>query len=393
MTVWVKGVDMMQGTPYWIGFNLVKGIGPVRLQNLLRVFGDVEAAWKASASQLRAAGLSEKLTRQLITIRQDVSLRDTVAALDRRGIKVLTWEDPCYPERLRRIPQSPFVLYVQGALTEEDDWAVAVVGTRRYSGYGGQVAENTARELARNGITVVSGLARGIDGIAHRCALEEGGRTIAVLGSGLDRLYPPEHRQLAEKICRRGAVISDYPLGTPPDGSNFPPRNRIISGLSRAVVVIEAGFKSGALITANYAADQGRDVLAVPGNITSPRSRGTNLLIQQGAHPLLRTKDIFELLELTQFPEQRAARQRLPENPTEALLFQTLGSEPLHVDELSAAVDLPVSEVSSALAMMELKGLVRKVFGMKYMAVQEKRVEYQPEQLDGELKEKGHNHV
>jgi len=201
--------------------------------------------------------------------------------------------------------------------------------------------------------------------------LGAGGRTLAVLGSGVDRIYPPEHRKLAEQIVAHGALISDYPPGTAPEASNFPPRNRIISGLSIATVVVEAGKRSGALITANFAAEQGREVFAVPGNVLAPQSRGTNRLIQDGAHPLLNPREILEALDLTMVTEQRSARTVLPASPTEATLFNLLHDEPLHVDEICAQTRLSIEEITSTLAMMELKGMVRPVGGMRYMAIRE----------------------
>jgi DNA processing protein len=314
--------------------------------------------------------------KRISEIRNRVSLDELEQKLRVQGIQVLTWDDPAYPDRLRHIVQSPFVLYIKGQVIAEDAWAVAIVGTRRYSSYGRQVAENISHTLARNGITIISGLARGIDGIAHRTAIDAGGRTIAVLGSGLDILYPPEHRALAEEISKEGALISDYPLGTPPDGSNFPPRNRIISGLSKFVIVIEAGERSGALITATYAAEQGKEVFAVPGKISAPMSKGTNLLIKQGAHPLLDPQDVLDLLNMTLVAEQRVIRKALPSDPKEAVLYQAVGEEPLHVDEICSQVNLPIEEVTSTLALMELKGMVRKTFGMKYVAVQELNAGY-----------------
>jgi len=300
-----------------------------------------------------------------------VSLAALADRIDQAGIQVLTWNDPDYPERLRVIAQSPYVLFIKGKLTQEDIWAVAVVGTRRITEYGRQITEELSFVLARHGICQVSGLARGIDGIAHKSALAAGGRTIAVLGSGLDKVYPPEHRAMAEEISHQGALISEYPLGTPPDGSNFPPRNRIISGLSRAVIIIEAGEKSGALITASYAAEQGKEVFAVPGKITSPMSKGSNLLLKQGAHPLLEPQDILDLLNLSLLSEHKIVRRTLPGDPQEAVLYKAVGNEPLHVDEISAQTNLPIEQVTSTLALMELKGMVRKTFGMKYVAVRE----------------------
>lgn len=367
---------MEDETKYWVGFNLIRGIGPVRLEKLLGHFGDIRSAWEARSDQLAAAGLNQKLTWQLIQKRERTDLDQLVITLRESGIKVFYWDHPNYPERLRLIPQSPFVIYLHGDLVNEDIWGVAIVGTRRYSDYGRQVTEELARMLAGCGITVVSGLARGIDGIAHQAALEAGGRTLAVLGSGIDKIYPPEHQKLAERIITRGALISDYPLGTPPDGSNFPPRNRIISGLSRIIVVIEAGMKSGALITAGYAAEQGKEVFAVPGKITSPVSKGANLLIKQGAHPLLSVQDVLDQLNMTLVSEQRAIQKTLPSDPREALLFQAVGDEPQHVDDISTLVHLPIEEVTSTLALMELKGMVRKTFGMKYVAVRDMMIDY-----------------
>jgi DNA processing protein len=245
---------------------------------------------------------------------------------------------------------------------------VAVVGTRRASTYGREVTRRLVSVLAQSGVTIVSGLARGIDAVAHQTALEAGGRTIAVLGCGIDLVYPPEHRELARRIAAQGALVSEYPLGTQPEPGNFPPRNRIISGLSLGVVITEAGRDSGALITADYAAEQGRDVFAVPGSILSAGCAGTNRLIQDGAKPVLDAADILQELNLTMVAEQKEARQALPTTETEALILAHLSAEPVHVDDLTRAVGLPVAQVTSTLALMELKGMVRQVGGMKYVA-------------------------
>jgi DNA processing protein len=362
---------------YWVGFNLVKGIGAVRFRALLDYFGDAERAWQAPAEALREAGLSQKLVEHFLKVRAEDVLDQTWERIQALGIEVLTWEDAAYPRRLKEIDQPPPVLYLRGALRPEDEWAVGVVGTRRTTPYGRQVADQIVRVLAGSGVTVVSGLARGIDAIAHQAALEAGGRTLAVLGSGVDIVYPPENARLAERICANGALLSDYPPGTQPEGVNFPPRNRIISGLSLAVVIVEAGQTSGALITASFAAEQGRDVFAVPGNITAPQSWGTNRLIRDGATPLLEPQDVLETLNLTQVVEQRTARVVLPADATEAQLYQMLGLEPLHVDEIRARTDLPIEMVSGTLAMMELKGLVRRVGNMQYVAAREAADDYQ----------------
>jgi len=253
---------------------------------------------------------------------------------------------------------------------------VAIVGTRRASAYGKEVTRWLARTLARSGITIVSGLARGIDAEAHRAALEAGGRTIAALGCGIDRVYPSEHRKLASEIVESGALVSDYPLGTEPEGKNFPPRNRIISGLSLGVLIPEAGKGSGALITADYAAEQGRDVFAVPGSVLMHGSGGTNALIQDGAKVVLGPEDILEELNLAMVAEQAEARQVLPADETEAALLTHLSAEPTHVDDLQQQLGIPIAQVTSTLALMELKGMVRQVGGMKYVVAREPGVEY-----------------
>ena len=356
---------------YWIGFTLVKGIGAVRFRRLLDHFGDAELAWSANPVDLAEAGLSLTLVERLVAAREKVDLSQIWEQTLSKGIQVLTWMDEAYPQRLKEIEQPPPVLYLRGELLPEDTWAVSIVGTRRVTPYGRQVTEEIASFLAANGITVISGLARGVDSFAHNAALKAGGRTLAVLGSGVDRIYPPENRALAEQIFERGAVLSDYAPGTSPESSNFPPRNRIISGLSLAVVVVEAGETSGALITAEFAAEQGREVFAVPGNILAPQSKGTNKLIQQGALPLLSANDIMQALNLTRVGQHKAARKVLPADDVEAKLLDAMGEEPLHVDEIRNQTNLPVEKVSAALVMMELKGMVRQVGNMQYVAVRE----------------------
>jgi DNA processing protein len=268
---------------------------------------------------------------------------------------------------------------VKGELKPEDEWAVAVVGTRRASAYGREAARRLAGDLAANGVTVVSGLAWGIDSHAHRAALEAGGRTIAVLGHGLDQVYPPQNRKLAAEIVERGALVTEYGLGTRPEASNFPARNRIISGMSLGTLVVEAGTSSGALITADFAAEQGRDVFAVPGNIFARGATGTNRLIQQGAKLVLSVEDVLEELNLTMVSAFREAQEVVPANETESLLLEHLSEEPIHVDELGREVGLPISTVSSTLALMELKGLVRQVGGMNYVVAREERAAYRIE--------------
>ncbi len=348
----------------------------MKVRALLDHFGDLESAWRADRADLRQAGLDRRAMNSLLSARSQLNLDAELEKLSRQGVRALTWRDPDYPPRLLQIPDPPPVLYLRGHLMPEDEWAVAVVGTRRASAYGKTVTGRLVADLAVNHVTVVSGLARGIDGEAHRATLKAGGRTIGVLGCGLDLVYPPEHRNLAREVVENGALVSEYPLGTPPEASNFPPRNRIISGLSLGVLVVEAGVRSGALITADYAADQGRDVFAVPGDLYKRSSVGTNRLIQDGAKLVAGAEDILEELNLMMVAQQAEVRAVVPETETEALLLQHLSLEPIHVDEISLRVDLPIAEVTSNLALMELKGMVRQVGGMNYVLMHESSVEY-----------------
>lgn len=373
----------MDDKKYWVGFNLIKGIGAVRMQGLVAHFGDLESAWNAAPASLAEAGLGSKLIERVIHAREGVDLDRVWEKIEKQGIRILTWGDESYPQRLKEIDQPPPVLYIRGEYLSDDLFAVAIVGTRRVTPYGRQITEELSSFLAANGMTVISGLARGVDAVAHQTALKAGGRTIAVLGSGVDKIYPPEHRAMAEKMMERGAIISDYAPGTPPDASNFPPRNRIISGLSLAVVVVEAGETSGALITAEFAAEQGREVFAVPGSILAPQSRGANKLIQNGALPLLSVNDLMQALDITRVGDQKAARKIMPSDAVEARLMTVLTHEPLHVDEIRNQSELPIEKVSAALALMELKGMVRQVGGMNYVAVREAQSEYRVERETG----------
>ncbi len=367
----------MEKRGYWVGFNMVKGIGAVRMQQLIDYFGDVERAWHGSYQSFRQAGISETVSERIVATRNKLDLQAYLNRLAAQEIKILITDDADYPRYLKEIQQPPPVLYVRGELAIEDDWAVAIVGTRRVTHYGRQIAEKFAKSLAEHHITVVSGLARGVDGIAHQAAYDSGGRSIAVLGSGVDLIYPPEHKLLAQKLMTNGAILSDYAPGTPPESSNFPPRNRIISGLSRAVIVVEAGVKSGALITANFAANQGRDVYAVPGNINSIQSRGTNALIQNGAKPLMDIRDLLTDLQVELIQEHQEFRKLTPSGNLETVLYSVLNEQPLHIDEIIHKSALSVSDVTSQLTLMELKGMVRHVGGMKYIKICESGEEYQ----------------
>ncbi len=364
---------------YWVGFNKVSGIGAARLRALLDYFGDLETAWNAPPHDLQQAGLDRRSLSNLIQVRDTLDLEAEMARLKQARVQVLTWDDPDYPRNLRHVYNAPPVLYVRGSLDARDEWAVAVVGTRRASVYGKEAARMIAAGLAQAGVTVVSGLAQGIDTVAHRACLDAGGRTIAVLGCGVDVAYPWSNARLAAEIAEQGALVSEYALGTRPEASNFPPRNRIISGLALGTVVIEADLGSGALITADFAAEQGREVFAVPGSVFARNSRGTNQLIQQGAKMVCTVADILEELNLTMVSEQAQVRAVIPDNEIEAALLDHLSTEPVHVDELGRAVQLPIAQVSSTLALMELKGMVRQVGGMNYVLAREGGVEYKIE--------------
>jgi DNA processing protein len=365
---------------YWIGFNLVPQIGPAKLQRLLDYFGNLPTAWTASSHELTQAGLDRRALENLLAARRELDLRLEYEKARSACDTILTWDDPEYPRLLRQIPHPPPVLYVRGNIAYDDEWALAVVGTRRASAYGREVTRAFVTDLVHNKITVVSGLARGIDADAHRVALETGGRTIAVLGCGIDIIYPPEHDKLARAIVEHGALVTEYPVGTKPDAVNFPPRNRIISGLSLGVLLVEGDETSGAIITADYALEQDREVFAVPGNIFRRESRGPNRLIRESrAKSVMRVQDILEELNLTMIAEHAEARAVVPDNETEAALLRYLSSEPIHVDELRQQSGLPIAQVSSTLALMELKGLVRQSGGMNYVLARESSPRYSVE--------------
>ncbi len=339
-------------------------------------FGSLEEAWKAAPADLKHAGLDSGAIRAITSWQPKISLEVEIEKLDRYGVKAFTFRDPDYPSRLKEIYDYPPILYVRGSLLPEDEWCLAVVGTRRATVYGRQVTEEIVADLARSKITIVSGLAKGIDSIAHHSALDAGGRTIAVFACGLDVVYPSENANLARRIIQQGALISEYPLGTRPKADNFPRRNRIMSGLSLGVLIVEAGETSGAMITAHLALEQNREVLAIPGSILSPASRGTNHLIQEGAKLVRDYTDILEELNLTAVAHQIEMKEVIPASDTESLLLKQLSAEPTHIDEVCRSSGLPIPTVSSTLAMMELKGLVKQVGTMNYVLAREVREEY-----------------
>lgn len=357
----------MSDKRYWLGFHLVSGIGASRAGQLTDYFGSLSDAWSAPTDELRRAGLHGRAINSLLQTRERLSLDAEMEKVEQAGISILTLADDGYPRLLREIGSPPLVLYVRGELTHQDEHALAVVGTRRATSYGREAVRRLTAGIAAAGITIVSGLARGIDAIAHQTALESGGRTIAVLGSGADVIYPPEHRKLAEQVAAQGAIVSEFPLGTQPDRTNFPIRNRLISGLSLGTLVIEAGIKSGALITTRFAADQGRTVFAVPGPILSGNMEGNHQLLRDGATLAARAEDVLEELDLPARRETLAARQLLPSSGEEGELMQQLSAEPRHIDEVALDLGMNISHLSALLLELQLKGLVRNVGGQHYV--------------------------
>lgn len=366
----------MTDTKFWVGFTLIPGIGRAKFSLMEGHFGDLGRAWHASADELAAAGLDARSVGMIVSRRPTISPDAEMEKLERYRVKALTWREDEYPSRLKEIYDLPPVLYVRGSLSQEDDWSIAVVGTRRPTYYGREMAEQIAADLARSRVTVVSGLARGIDACAHRAALEAGGRTVAIFGCGLDVVFPSDHVNLARQIMERGALVSEFPLGTRPKAENFPRRNRIMSGLCLGVLVVEAGERSGAMITVRWALEQNREVFAVPGSALSPASRGTNRLIQEGAKLVTNSDDVLEELNLTMTTQQLEMRELIPLTDVESLIVQCLSLEPTHIDEVGRQCGLPIATVSSTLAMMELKGTVRQVGGMNYTVARETRGDY-----------------
>lgn len=362
---------------YWVSFSKVPGIGRVKISQLLEYFTTLAVAWDAPAAELKKAGLDSRSVTAIVSLRSRIIPDAEIDNLSKYKVKAITCNSPDYPQRLKEIHDYPPIIYVRGALLSEDECCVAVVGTRRATAYGRQVTEEIVTDLSKNKITIVSGLAKGIDSIAHRAALDAGGRTVAIFASGLDTVYPAENVRLAREIIERGALISEYPLGTRPKADNFPRRNRILSGISLGVLVVEAGEKSGALITAEQALQQNREVFAIPGSILSPTSRGTNNLLQQGAKLVRNYLDILEELNLAMVTQQLEMKELLPTDKTESLLLKQLSAEPTHIDQICRQSGLAAALVGGTLTMMELKGMVKQVGGMNYVLAREIREEYQ----------------
>ncbi|MBM4273227.1 MAG: DNA-protecting protein DprA [Deltaproteobacteria bacterium] len=367
----------------WLALRRIPGVGLVLFHRLVQAFGSPAGVFQAAREDLRSIkGVSPAMAQAIVTFRDWDQVEAQISQLKALGAEMLTHSDPGFPARLKEIPYAPPLIFIRGTLEDEDALAVALVGTRTPSYYGLKTCRRLAGALAARGVTVVSGLARGIDTAAHQGALENSGRTLAVLGCGLDVVYPPENKELYRKIPEQGALITEFPLGTPPEARNFPVRNRLISGLSLAVVVVEAGLRSGTSITVSYALEQGREVMAVPGAIDSPTSVGPHRLIQEGAKLVAAVEDILQELPGVKMVRPPAAEPAVGplfsratitaaapplRFPADDPLLPLLGSEPVQLEELVQTSRLPAAEVMSRLTMLELQGLIRELPGKCYV--------------------------
>ncbi len=360
---------------YWLALKSIPGVGNSAFPALLNCFGSPQNVFSASPAQLHnVKAITKKTAADIAGFKKWDYIEKSLEFLENAGMQIITYQDEFYPAKLLEIDDRPPLIYACGTL-KKTDLNISIVGSRLASTYGQYTTGKIARELALRGMTVVSGLARGIDSAAHRGALSAQGRTIAVLGSGLDIIYPPENKDLYAEIRQSGAVISEYPPGTPPRAANFPARNRIISGISYGVVVVEAGEKSGSLITARLALEQGREVFAVPGSIDAAGSKGTNRLIKQGAKLIENIDDILEeilpQIEKIKIPAalsvpgaEKCSAERDGNNETfnaaEQQIIGLLSNKHVHIDELINATGSPPNDILSSLLMLELKGIVKQ---------------------------------
>ncbi|NWF52454.1 MAG: DNA-protecting protein DprA [Nitrospirae bacterium] len=358
----------MNNLKYWVALSELEDIGPVLSKKLLSIFKTPERIFKAEMSDLLSVeGIGINRARNIKGFPNWKNVDKHLKVLEERDIKVVDIDSPSYPEMLKQIEDAPVVLYVKGEIKKEDRYAIAIIGSRKPTPYGISVAENISEELASMGFTIVSGMARGIDAISHKGALRAGGRTIAVLGSGIDIPYPAENKCMMDKIVTSGYIVSEFPPGTPPDKENFPRRNRIISGLSFGVLVIEATSDSGSLITAGYALEQGREVFAIPGNITSPASAGTNELLKKGAILTRYAEDIIsELAPVLKGFIRSRQKDKIEITDEEKKVCNYLTGEPKHIDNISRESGLPTSKVLEILLRLELKGLIRQITGNRF---------------------------
>jgi len=354
----------------WLILSSVPGVGSTRLKVLVEYFGSPEGVLRASFKELMNLPFMDRKTAIAIREKRDeLWVKNQLSLIKKFGAKVITFKDPDYPENLRSLPFSPPLLYVRGEILPDDKYAVAVVGARAATNYGKLMAENLSKGLAESGLTIVSGMARGIDSSAHRATLLVNRRTIAVLGCGVDVVYPPENRELRDKIIERGAVISELPMGSEPLAGNFPKRNRIISGLSLGVVVVEAAAKSGVFSTVKWALEQGREVFAVPGNVLSRTSAGTNRLIKQGAKLIENIEDILEELKFQVRKKESEVKQDLNLSEEEKKIYERLKDSPLHVDSISEIFGFSPAQTLSLLLSLELKGAIKQLPGKMFIKV------------------------
>jgi len=360
---------MTDNLKYLVALAQFQKFGPQRIKKIKNYFSDYKIAFYANVEEFKKAGIEENIAFEFIAQRINIIPDKIIEDLNNENISIIIIDDNNYPKLLSEIYYPPQLLYYKGRILKEE-FSIAIVGTRKFTIYGKQIAEEFSSNLANNNLTIISGLAIGIDAIAHDSAIKAGARTIAVLGSGLDKknIYPSSNRYLAEKIVASGgAIISEFPIGTPPLKHHFPQRNRIIAGLSLGVLVVEAAEKSGALITARFALEQNREVFAIPGNIKSLYSFGPNNLIKQGAIPVTSPKDILNALDLGEIKNYISNKKIIPETKEENMIYTNLNYEPKHIDELIKLTGLNTSVINSTLTIMEMKGIVKNLGGMKYV--------------------------
>jgi len=363
---------MQNDLKYWLAFSQFSKIGAVRFKKLYTYFDTLEQAWQASAKEFLKAGLEKNLTEELLLKRSTIDPDQELAKIKAENIDAITIKDNLYPQLLKQIYSPPALSYIKGNLENlNSQLSLAVVGTRKISPYGQQITPQLVKGLVANGFTIVSGLALGIDALAHQITLNENGRTIAVLGSGLDQksIYPGANRYLAEKILKnKGTVISEFPINTLPLKHNFPTRNRIIAGLSLGTLVVEAGQRSGALITAFQSLEQNREVFAVPGQITNPVSAGPNKLIQNGAKMVTSYQDILDELNLHEVTTI-VKKNNISVTEFEQIILNQLSQQPLHIDQIIKNTQLSAGQVASNLSFLEMKGLVKNLGSQNYIKI------------------------
>lgn len=352
--------------------NKIPGIGPQKIRKLLTRFATAESAWHANFSALSTALGSEKLAEQIVEARKKINPETEWEKILDANITVFDFHSPHYPKLLKEIPNPPYLLYARGTLSPNEHPSISIVGTRKNSPYGKQVAVDFSTKLARAGFLITSGLALGIDAFAHQSTLEAGGKTVAVLGSGIDdaHIYPRINFNLAKDIIANGGLlISEYPPETSPSENTFPARNRIIAGLSLGTLVIEAAESSGALITAKMALECNREVFSIPGPIFSPASQGTNSLIKSGAKLVSNIQDILEEINLPFFKSTPVLREKYPQTAEETLILETLGEIPTHIDKIAKLTKLGTAVVASNLSLMEIKGWTKNIGGQNYILI------------------------